>query len=85
MSIFKRASRADIARQQQFRRAHHLRAILAQRLRILRRVEHEETRSVRSRSRKYRRDEQTAIAIGYVEAAMAALTRVAYATASHQR
>jgi hypothetical protein len=67
----------------QVQRARRLRATLAQRLRMLRWLEHDERRhNFRSG---YVCDEQTTLAIAYVEAAMAALTRVACATTSHRR
>jgi hypothetical protein len=51
---------------------------------MLRWLEHEERR-YRGRGRRYVRDEQMTLAIACVEAAMAAVTRVAYATTSQYR
>jgi hypothetical protein len=84
MSISTLDPRADSAHHQQVRLARRLRATLARRLRMLRWIEHDERRN-RGRAGRYVHDEQTRLAIVYVEAAMAAVTRVAYATLSQHR
>jgi hypothetical protein len=83
MSISTLDPRADSLEYQQIDQARRLRATLAQRLRMLRWLEHDERRH-RGRARRNVGDEPTIVAIRCVEAAMAALTRVAYGTTSRR-